>query len=150
MDPQTAAKEAKAKLKELKSKSVAERVEAARQVLLATGLPRKVMLQVAAEEDEAAAPGRGGSSGGKFISKKGSSTAAGAGGGPGGGQTSFLPAVILSLNAGGEDDAAGSDPLAPGDWGNALFSNLACLGADNRLMKVSSKLDMLSTVTLLA
>ena len=62
------------------------------------------------------------------MSKKGS-----------GGQTSLLPAVIISLVSPDEADEEGDDPLAPGEWGSRLFKNLACLGADNRLMKVMSE-----------
>jgi len=144
-------------LREAKSRAQAERCEVTRRVLMEMGLPRKVTIQVimpthqphrqslllclmAADgrslrwtvfsgpqivsEDDTGTPSS--SAPGKFLAKKAAAAPA---------SSQLLPAVLVRAS---EDE--GVDPFSPGMWDqDGTLKNLACLGADNRLMKVSGK-----------
>ncbi len=134
--PQAAAKAARAQLRELKARAQAERTEAARRVLLETGFPRKVVLQLSTG-DEGGGEGGSGAAGGNSRVVAGRANVGAskpqAGGeqhkGRGGGQA-LLPAVLVF-----REDEEDEDGLM-GMVGGMVEPLFACLGADNRLMKV--------------
>ena len=132
---QDAAKAARLRLRDLKARAQAERVEVARGILLQTGFPRKVVLQIAADDgaEGGSAPSSSASSsssGGKFISPKKANAA----------PTAMLPAVLVYGGDGDGDGGVEGDPMAPAEWsaGGATNKWFVCLGADNRLMKASA------------
>lgn len=82
-------------------------------------------LQIVSEDDTGPSSS---SASGKFLSKKSAAGISAA-------SSQLLPAVLVRVSE--EDDGDGVDPLSPGEWAQGgMLKHLACLGADNRLMKV--------------